>query len=172
MANTQALTPAEKRERNMARIAAAQQEATTGEAPIVRTTQERDGAAATRRTRGAFNGTTGKLSLNSASLDPAFHYHWINDTPGRVAQAEANGYQFVLADEVGSEVVRLVGVQESGEPLKSYLMKIKMEWYMEDQAALQGKLDKVDSAIKSGRNAQDSDGFYDAGIKVGTSNRF
>ena len=172
MANTQALTPAEKRERNMARIAENQAAGDTAEAPIVRTTQERDGAAATRRTRGAFNGTTGKLSLNSATLDPAFHYHWINDTPGRVAQAEANGYQFVVADEVGSEVVRLVGVQESGEPLKSYLMKQRMEWYMEDQNALQGNLDRVDAAIKSGRNANETEGFYDAGIKIGTSNRF
>lgn len=117
----------------------------------------------TRETRIPFGSARTKLDVPYHI--PGFHLHWVNDTPGRIAQAEQSGYEFVTFDEVrlsarsaglvggavGTNVSRLVGKQEDGvTPLHAYLMKIKQEWYDEDQKTLQRKNDAVDSAIRGG----------------------
>lgn len=167
-----ALTPEEKRQRNLAPLleSAEQQE------PMVRSEAERANPESKRRTRGAFNGTTGKLSINLAVLSPDYHYHWLNDSPGRIPTAVDNGYEFVTVEEAGgAQVERLVGVQDNGEPLKAFFMKIRKDWYEEDQAALQGRIDRVDHAIKSGKplnNAEGDPNFYDTGSYKKMSDRF
>lgn len=169
-----AYTPQEKKAINDARLAEQAQ-------PVVRENHERDVEQKTRRTRGAFNGTQGKLSV--LNYIAGYHLHWVNDTPGRITTALDNGYEFVTNAEVGKtgnnidlseNIKHLVGTQESGEPLHAYLMKIREDWYEEDQAAQQGRIDKVDSAIKNGRIGQDTDGFYKpvAGISVKNSNSY
>ena len=150
----QALTVEEKKER-----------------ALTRTTAER---STSTRKRNVFNGTEGKLTIGH-TIDGQ-HLHIFNDSPGRVQQAIDAGYEFVKPEEVGGvkdnvvskntdlgEKVRyLVGREESGEPLYAYLMKIKQEWYEEDQGILQDKNDFVDDAIRHGRSAKDgkSEGFY------------
>jgi len=131
------------------------------------------------RKRGVFNGTQGKLQVGNEI--PGFHLHIFNDTPGRIQNATENGYEFVHPSEVGGvmenvtsrntdlgdKVRFLVGAGEKGEPMYAYLMKIKEEWWLEDQAELQKKNDKTDAAIRSGKTpGVDSSGFYNAGIKV------
>ena len=45
-------------------------------------------------------------------------------------------------------------------------MKIKEEFWLEDQAQLQERNDKTDAAIRQGKTpGVDSSGFYNAGIK-------
>ena len=143
----------------------------------VRDTQQR---GSTERKRNNFNGTEGKLKLGNTIN--GYHMHIFNDTPGRIQTAIDGGYEFVTPEEVGGvkenvvsrntdlgEKVRfLVGKADDGGPMYAYVLKIKEEWYQEDQKTMQIKNDAVDSAIKSGKNvkAGDSpDGFYNAGIK-------
>ena len=48
----------------------------------------------------------------------------------------------------------------------AYLMKIKEEWWAEDQKQLQERNDKTDAAIRGGKTpGVDNTGFYNAGIK-------
>jgi hypothetical protein len=139
-------------------------------------------AKPTRRRRNAFNGTEGKLTITGEI--PGYHIHIMNDTPGRIATALDNGYEFVSPSEVstkegnvtntntdlGDKIRFRVGVDDSGNGLYAYVMKIRQEWYDEDRQALQGRVDAVDQAIKSGKmtaNGHNAEGFYtpEGGIK-------
>lgn len=103
------------------------------------------------------------LGVPRAKLDvpqiPGFHMHWLNDEPGRLQAAEAGGYEFVYEKELkgeagntdlGEKVSRIVGRNEDGSPLRAYLMKIKQEWYDEDQRVKQKPVDEIDMAIRKG----------------------
>lgn len=105
-----------------------------------------------------------KLTVPQAQDDKEHEYRWINDKPGRLMRAQAAGYEFVEDPtmQVGtgstngnsgadSRVSRLVGKDERGHPLYAYLMKIKREYYDEDQAAKQKAIDEVENTIKRGR---------------------
>ena len=152
-----ALTPEQKKERYEAKQA------------------ERESKS--RRVRGVFNGTAGKLTVDTSRLESeGYHPHIFNDTPGRIQQALANGYEFVNPNEVdglGVNVVSrntaveedkirfLVGSNQNGEPLYAYLMKTKQEWWEEDQAAIQARNDMTDTSIRRGKTPGiDTDGFY------------
>ncbi|MCR4285085.1 MAG: hypothetical protein NUV97_03530 [archaeon] len=141
---------------------------------IARTRSQRD-------KRASFNGTEGKLRVGHQI--PNFHLHIFNDAPGRIAQALDVGYEFVKPEEVGGVSVNvvdrntdigdkvrfLVGTGEKGDAQYGYLMKIRQEFYDEDQATSQAKNDKIDEAIRGGKMTKDghsSEGFYDAGIKM------
>lgn len=115
-----------------------------------------------------------KLSVPQAQDDPDNVYRWVNNHPGRLQKALNGGYEFVedATLEVGtgsisgnaehnSRVSRLVGKDDKGEPLYAFLMKIKREWYEEDQATKQAAIDEVDDAIRNGNFAEkDGDARY------------
>lgn len=162
--STKALTPEQKRERVEAKRA-------------IRNVEQRS-------KRGSFNGTEGKLRIGNQI--EGYHLHIFNDTPGRIEQALQVGYEFVNPNEVGGTAVNvvsrntdigdkvrfLVGTDANNEPLYAYLMKIKQEFYEEDQNALQARVDAVDAAIKGGKNTKDgtnAEGFYNAGIRLSRS---
>lgn len=154
-----------------------------GEIPsVVRVATDRS----TRRTRGVFNGTMGKLQVPAearARLEEAgWHLHIFNDTPGRIEEALQAGYEFVTPEEIGSAVTSvvskntalddkvryLVGTSEKGDGMYAYLMKTQTEYYEEDHGQLQKRNDYIDQQIKSGKNVaagSSSEGFYNAGIK-------
>jgi hypothetical protein len=157
-----ALTPQEKMEKVEAKIEAKEVKKTRGK-------------------RATFNGTQGKLHI--AHQIEGYHTHIFNDSPGRIAFAQDVGYEFVSPDEiggvsinvvsrntdVGDKVRFLVGTAETGEALYAYLMKIRQEFYEEDQNEAQAKIDLVDEAIRGGRltgDGQSADHRYDAGIKI------
>lgn len=133
------------------------------------------------RQRGTFNGTRGKLQVGNSI--PGYHLHIFNDAPGRIQAALDNGYEFVHPDEVGGvtenvvsrntdlgEKVRFLVNPNDKDPGYAYLMKIKEEWWIEDQQELQRKNDMTDAAIRAGKLTKDgmnTEGFYDAGIKYG-----
>jgi hypothetical protein len=118
--------------------------------------------ALAERKRVSMSAPRQKLSLPDIE---GYHIHWINDYPGRLAQAQEAGYEFVDPSEVsvngehispgssdlGSRVSIVVGRGEAGGGLRAYAMKIKQELYEEDQAALQERNDKVDEAIRRAR---------------------
>ena len=131
------------------------------------------------RQRGAFNGTRGKLQVGNTI--PGYHLYIFNDTPGRITAASENGYEFVAPNEVGGltanvvsrntdlgDKVRFLVGSNDGEPTYAYLMKIKQDWWDEDQKDLQKKNDQTDAAIRAGKLTKEgtsSEGFYNAGIK-------
>jgi len=168
-----ALTLDEKRERAAAALAAL-----TGPSTEV-PTPSADGA--TRRKKGVFNGTKQKLQVEGTIS--GYHLHVMNDDRNRLQDAQDNGYEFVTPDEIkgvsenvtsrngdiGDSRVRfLVGTQENGQPLYAYLMKIKQEWFDEDQADLQKKNDMIDAAVRAGAITGKNPAFYvpQNGIKI------
>lgn len=108
------------------------------------------------RTRTPFG--SGKLRLGVTKI-PGYHLHWIADYPGRLEEAEDNGYEFVTAGEVklsrdndsaGERVSRISGSHDSGKPLTLHLMKIKQEWYEENQEFYLARARKTEQQIRKG----------------------
>lgn len=135
-------------------------QAALGVAPQVRTTAERpEGVPRRRRYFGS-----SKLGVDCSALQEAgFHCHWINDVTGRIQEAQDCGYEFVSLSEIKAgptlgapsadekdRVSRRVGVAEDGSELRAYLMKIRQDWYEENQAYYQERCDAVDRAIAAG----------------------
>jgi hypothetical protein len=93
-----------------------------------------------------------------------------------------SGYEFVRPDEVGGvsenvvsrngdlgERIRyLVNPRAQGSEQYGYLMKIRQEWYEEDQAELQAKNNRIDNAIRGGKVSGENPAFYvpNGGIKL------
>jgi len=157
------LTIAQKRERALGKQDA-----------LIRETNDRAIQGEGGRRRNVFNGTQTKLSVHN--LIEGYHLHWLNDREGRIQTAVDAGYEFVKPAEVGNTQINVterggdlgdrvrqyVGIDEAGSPLYAYLMKIREDWYEEDQASMQERNDMVDDAIRVGKNASggSTEGFY------------
>lgn len=129
------------------------------------------GTADTRRERIPFGVPQSRLTV--ANTDPSFVYRWVNDDgKGRIDRAVAGGYEFVQSEadqkvgsgsadgnsDVGSKVSRIVGTSESGGGMRAYLMRIKKEWYDEDQRRKQKEgPDMIEAAIRRGTLNQSGD---------------
>lgn len=114
---------------------------------VMRNQNERDIPRTAIRERGVFNGTTKKLSVTTEI--PGYQLRWFNDQDGRVEAAVGRAWwDFVTQDEialqdgnkvldrnsdVGTRVRAIVGTLDNGDPLYAYLLKIKKEWFEEDQ---------------------------------------
>lgn len=116
-----------------------------------------------------------KAKMSVPEID-GFHLHWINDYAGRVQQAMQGGYEFVSEEEcminnfslatssemsgntdMGSRVSIVVGKNEDGSALRAYLMKIRNEWFAEDQEVAQERVDAVDQQISRGQVGAERD---------------
>jgi len=166
-----ALNEFEKRDRLMARIE-------ERKAAVSSPTPATDGT--TRKKRNVFNGTEAKISVQT-QID-GYHLHVFTDAGGRIQEALDNGYEFVRPDEVGGvsenvvsrngdlgERIRyLVNPRAEGSEQYGYLMKIRQEWYEEDQAELQAKNNLIDAAVRKGKITGDNPSFYTPrdGIKL------
>jgi hypothetical protein len=165
-----ALNEFEKRDRLIEK--AAERNAPTAPTPAT------DGT--TRKRRNVFNGTEAKISVRT-QID-GYHLHVFTDTGGRIQEAMDSGYEFVRPDEVGGvsenvvsrngdlgERIRyLVNPRAEGTEQYGYLMKIRQEWYEEDQAELQAKNNRIDASIRKGKITGDDPSFYtpSGGIKL------
>lgn len=106
----------------------------------------------------------------SVPVRPGYVRRWVNDTEGRLLQAEQGGYQYSTdqslrigsADidnenrDLGARISRVVD-KSTGQ--KAYLMEIKEEFYKEDQAAKAARVAEKDSLIKNGK-LDDGEGRY------------
>jgi hypothetical protein len=135
---------------------------------------------ATRKKRNVFNGTEAKISVQQQI--EGYHLHVFTDTGGRIQQAMDNGYEFVTPDEVGGvsenvvsrngdlgERIRfLVNPRAEGTEQYGYLMKIRQEWYEEDQTELQAKNNLIEAAVRKGKITGENPSFYTPrdGIKL------
>lgn len=166
----------EKKAESLAEAVSAQPE----ESKAVRTEADRK----TRQRRGVFNGTNLKLEVNGEI--PGHKLRWWNDYPGRIAKAQETGWEFVTRQEVelpvstkaldpntdlGEKVRLVVGQGEKSEPLYAYLMKIKEEWFEEDQAEMQDAITSRERAMirSNGSNADRIENTYVPGALPGRS---
>jgi len=101
--------------------------------------------------------------------DPNYVYRFVNDTGSRVTNFQAAGYEFVEDKNLIVGDSRVFDPSDVGSSKRvisndgtvSYLMRIKKEFYDEDQAAKAAMVDETEQAMK--RDA--SQGMYGS-IKV------
>ena len=120
-----------------------------------------------------------KLSVDHLNIPKDKVARWVNDKPGRIGQALEGGYELVRNPEketagedplttsaVGDSVSAVVGQEESGQPLRAYLMVIDRDLYEEDQEFKQRQLDELDESIRRG-SVEPGEGQYipSGGIK-------
>lgn len=120
------------------------------------TTREASG----RNTRVPLGVARSKLTVAGR---PGFVRRWINDSEGRLQNAQDGGYQFVQNEvvaqigdadidnenrDMGARVSRVVN-QTTGQ--RAYLMEIQAEFYQEDQAAKVAKVEETDKRIRKGK---------------------
>lgn len=112
-----------------------------------------------RPSRTSINGT--RHILNVQGKEPGYEYRFVNDTDNRIAEMEDRGYEIVRDKSVKVGDKRVANPTADGTPvtitkggLTSYLMRIKKEWYLEDQAAKQKMVDDVEASMKTEAAAQ------------------
>lgn len=92
----------------------------------------------------------------AGTKDPEFVYRFVNDTGSRVANFQAAGYELVTSDDLTVGDNRVSDASDLGSAKRvvsndgttSYLMKIKREWYDEDQATKAAALAEQEAAMK------------------------
>lgn len=92
----------------------------------------------------------------SGEKDPNFVYRFVNDTGSRIHNFQAAGYEFVTDDQLTVGDSRVTDPSEMGSGKRvisndgtvSYLMRIKKEFYEEDQAAKAALINETESAMK------------------------
>lgn len=107
-----------------------------------------------------------------------YHLHWFNGTPERIQRALDGGYEFVDEREMkinnvslgsdsavsgnadmGSRVSVVSGqeVGKDGQPVRMVLMKIKQEWWDEDQKAIEARNELVRDSLLGGMIGAEND---------------
>lgn len=107
-------------------------------------------------------GTRNVLSV--AGKDPSYEYRIVNDSGDRVQEFLDAGYEVVdsTSVRVGDKRVNSASSEGSisqisvGQGQKAFVLRIKKEWYAEDQAAKQARVNELESATK----AKALDGTY------------
>lgn len=106
------------------------------------------------RTRRTPIGTRNVLTV--AGKDPNYVYRIVNDSGDRVNEFLEAGYELVPEDsiKVGDKRVNKATPEGSkaqvsvGQGQKAFVMRIRKEWYEEDQAAKQQRVDQLEATIK------------------------
>jgi hypothetical protein len=117
---------------------------------------------------------------------PGYHLHWFMNTSARVQRAIEGGYEFVDEREVrinsvalggdsassgntdmGSRVTVLSGseLDTDGQPARLVLMKIKLEWYEEDQKLNEDRNERVAEALRGGTMGAEKDASGDTRMR-------
>jgi hypothetical protein len=89
--------------------------------------------------------------------DPNFAYRFVNDTGSRLPNFQSAGYEFVMDDDLTVGDSRVFDPSDLGsakcvtsnDGTKSYLMRIKKEWYEEDQLAKTQRVDETEGAMQA-----------------------
>lgn len=115
-----------------------------------------------KRQRIPFGGHRTKLQVDPI---PGYVLRWFNDTEDRVQRALDAGYEFCTPEDAGrigegelhedntdlnTKVSKIVS-RGTENPIRAVLMKIKQEWYDEDQRDKEKRNRMVDDAIRAGR---------------------
>lgn len=107
-----------------------------------------------RPKRQRFNGPRDIITF--ANKDPNYHYRVVNDVKDRLKRFESAGYEFVTSDEslgdTGSGIATAPGTvvtRPVGDNVTGVLMRIKKEWYEEDQKVKQKEIDEREEGLRS-----------------------
>lgn len=103
------------------------------------------------------NPVSGRNILTVKGKEPGYHYRIVNDEPDRIARFQEGGYELVSNEsvKVGDNRVSLptaegtVKQMSVGGGQKAYLMRIKKEWYDEDQKEKQKRVDELEATTKA-----------------------
>ena len=102
-------------------------------------------------------GATGRRGrLNVTGKEEGFVYRIVNDDVGRVMELQERGYDIVPHDNVTVGDKRVGMPQKVGSPIeisvgggkKAYLMRIRQDWYDEDQAAKQEEIHQLENSLQ------------------------
>lgn len=99
----------------------------------------------------------GRNILTVVGKEDGYMYRFVNNTGDRVQQFIEAGYELVDADKVQVGDRRVAQATPEGSKAqvsvgngdKAFLMRIKQEWYQEDQAAKQVQVDELEKSIKT-----------------------
>jgi len=100
----------------------------------------------------------------SGDKDDSYHYRFVNDTGSRIHNFKQAGYEFVADTEIAVGDSRVIDASEFGSTKRvisndgttSYLMRIKKEFYNEDQAAKAEFISEQENAMKK----EATQGYY------------
>ena len=95
--------------------------------------------------------------LSVKGREPGWHYRIVNDQGDRIQQLMDAGYELVEAESVQVGDKRITSVAPEGSKaqvsvgggVKAFVMRQKQEWYDEDQAAKQARVNKLEESIKN-----------------------
>lgn len=101
-----------------------------------------------RPRRTAINGSRGVLNVKGK--DPNYEYRIVNDDRDRIAEFQELGYEVVTDNTIKVGDKRVANPTAEGSPVKvnvgggasAYLMRIKKEFYEEDQAQKQALINE------------------------------
>lgn len=108
---------------------------------------------------------------------PGYHCHWMRGDQQRIAQALRAGYDWVAPEEVdlntfglangaddsgntdlGSRVSFISGRDEDGSAQRLYLMKLPLELWEQDQAALAERQEQIASQLRGDKGFSERGG--------------
>ena len=100
----------------------------------------------------------------SGDKDENYHYRFVNDTGSRIHNFKQAGYEFVADTDIAVGDSRVIDASEFGSTKRvisndgttSYLMRIKKEFYNEDQAAKAEFISEQEAAMKK----EATQGYY------------
>lgn len=110
----------------------------------------------TRTTRTTRVPVTERNILSVKGKEPGYEYRIVNDSGDRVQQLVDAGYEFVDAStvQVGDKRINSTTPEGThaqvsvGGGMKAYVMRIREDWYKEDQAAKQARVNEMEDTIK------------------------
>lgn len=103
--------------------------------------------------RTSING--GRNVLTVSGKDPAYEYRVVNDDGDRISQFEEMGYEVVKDQNITVGDRRIANPTKEGSPIqisvgggtKAYVMRIKKEWYDEDQAEKAKRIEESEKGM-------------------------
>jgi hypothetical protein len=117
---------------------------------------EKDAIAKSPRGRTSRTPIGTRNVLTVKGQDPNYVYRVVNDEDGRIEQFKEAGYEEVLAKDVKVGDKRInattpegsVAQMSVGSGTKAIVMRIRRDWYEEDQALKQKQVDKTEADMK------------------------
>ena len=118
----------------------------------------------THRERVPFSANRTRLAVKLK--EEGFQHRWFNDQDDRIQRAIDAGYEFVKPEEIGrvgdkevhggnsdlnSKVSKVVCRTAENQPIRAFLLKIRNEWFREDQLKKEETNKLVDQAVRAGR---------------------
>ena len=108
-----------------------------------------------REKRTPINGTRNILTIRGQ--EPGYRYRIVNDDSDRIPMLQEQGYELVQDASITVGDRRIANPTKEGSPVqvsvgggqKGFVMRIKEEWYQEDQKTKQKAVDDLDESMKA-----------------------